>query len=99
MGVSSNLVYQHEDFRLAGCDLGDDGPLHGDVTGSGAESNSNMKSISGSVRSTPVTLHRNHSSSDLTQRCTTMYYTDRLRSRQTSAKESIGSRVFMQSQK
>ena len=45
MGVCSNLVYQREDFRLAGCDLGDDSPLHGVVTGSGAEYNSDMKSI------------------------------------------------------
>ena len=45
MRVCSNLVYQHEDCRLAGCDLGDDSPLHGVVTGSGAECNSNMKSV------------------------------------------------------
>ena len=45
MRVCSNLVYQREDCRLAGCDLGDDGPLHGVVTGSGAECNSNMKSV------------------------------------------------------
>ena len=36
----SNLVDQCEDCRLAGCDLGDVGPLHGAATGSGAENHS-----------------------------------------------------------
>ena len=45
MRVCSNLVYQCEDFRLMGCDLVDDGPLHGVITRSGAECNSNMKSV------------------------------------------------------